>query len=92
VVPSTRWGHSACVFDDKLYVLGGRNDHDVNDLYRLDLATNQWEKLDLPSPPNPRRRHSAVFISSSLVIFGGFDGEFHNDMHVFHTLPRSDKI
>jgi hypothetical protein len=25
-------------------------------------------------------------------VFGGFDGEFHNDLHVFHTLPRTDKV
>ena len=34
--------------------------------------------------PKPRRRHSAVFVSSTLVMFGGFDGEFFNDMHLLH--------
>jgi hypothetical protein len=49
LVPSTRWGHTAAVYDDKLFVLGGRNDHDVNDLYRLDLETNHWTKLESSS-------------------------------------------
>ena len=34
--------------------------------------------------PKPLRRHSAVFVSSTLVMFGGFDGEFFNDMHLLH--------
>jgi len=34
--------------------------------------------------PKPRRRHSAVFVSSSLVMFGGFDGEFFNDLHILN--------
>ena len=25
-MPNTRWGHSASVFEDKLYILGGRNE------------------------------------------------------------------
>lgn len=38
--------------------------------------------------PKPRRRHSAVFVSSTLVMFGGFDGEFFNDMHLLHFEPE----
>lgn len=33
------------------------------------------------SIPSPRRRHCAGFIGSGLVIFGGFDGYFHNDLY-----------
>lgn len=39
--------------------------------------------------PKPRRRHSAVFVSSTLVMFGGFDGEFFNDMHLLHFEPEN---
>jgi hypothetical protein len=34
--------------------------------------------------PKARRRHSAVFVSSTIAMFGGFDGEFFNDMHLLH--------
>ena len=91
-VPSTRWGHSASVLDDKLYILGGRNELDVSDLYCFDMASSTWSKLESQQAPKPRRRHSSVFISTTLVMFGGFDGEFYNDLHVFHTKPRSDKV
>jgi hypothetical protein len=33
VVPSTRWGHAAAVFDNRLFILGGRNEQDITDLY-----------------------------------------------------------
>jgi hypothetical protein len=26
IIPQTRWGHSASVYNDKLYILGGRNE------------------------------------------------------------------
>jgi hypothetical protein len=32
--------------------------------------------------PKPRRRHSCIFVSNCLVMFGGFDGEFYNDLNV----------
>ena len=35
-IPSTRWGHSAATYKDKLYILGGRNEHDIIDLHEFD--------------------------------------------------------
>jgi len=85
VVPSTRWGHTSSVYQDKMYVLGGRNETDISDLYVLDPETMKWSEVTYANRiPKPRRRHSAVFISSSLVMFGGFDGEFYNDLHALH--------
>ena len=36
-IPSTRWGHAAAVYEDKLYILGGRNHDDINDLHCFDV-------------------------------------------------------
>ncbi len=41
-LPSTRWGHSASTFNDKVYILGGRNEQDVNDLFEFDYAQLRW--------------------------------------------------
>lgn len=38
-VPSTRWGHAAAVYADQLYILGGRNNDDINDLHCFDLES-----------------------------------------------------
>jgi hypothetical protein len=48
----------------------------------------KWKEIDLTeSKPKARRRHSAIFVSGSLIMFGGFDGTFYNDLHIldFHT-------
>jgi hypothetical protein len=31
--------------------------------------------------PKPRRRHCAGFIGSSMITFGGFNGEYFNDLY-----------
>lgn len=82
-VPSTRWGHAATTSNGKLYILGGRNEQDVIDLHEFDPVLNKWKEIELSEPkPKARRRHSALFISGSLVMFGGFDGNFYNDLNV----------
>jgi len=85
VVPSSRWGHSAAVYEDNVYIVGGRNDVDLCDLFCLESETMKWHEIKLKQPlPKPRRRHSSIFVNSSLVMFGGFDGDFFNDLHILH--------
>jgi hypothetical protein len=45
------------------------------------------------SQPVPRRRHSSVFLGDQMIIFGGFDGDFYNDMHyaTFIT-PKTEEL
>ena len=92
-VPTTRWGHGATVLNDtKLFILGGRNDNDVNDLYCFDIEEMRWRQLEIGNPlPKPRRRHSCILISNCLVMFGGFDGEFYNDLNVLDLQPNFKK-
>jgi len=68
-----------------MYILGGRNEIDISDLFVFDPETLKWSEITFSGRiPIPRRRHSAVFISSSLVMFGGFDGNFYNDLYALH--------
>jgi hypothetical protein len=46
-VPTTRWGHSAASYDEKLYILGGRNDQDIIDLHEFDFRLNKWRQVDV---------------------------------------------
>ena len=46
-LPNTRWGHTAAVYDDKIYILGGRNEQDIGDLHCLDLNRKKWCEIDL---------------------------------------------
>ena len=47
--PSSRWGHTANVFKDKVYIHGGRNDADVGDLWVFDAnsTTIKWSQVVL---------------------------------------------
>ncbi len=81
--PTTRWGHAATTYQGKLYILGGRNEQDVIDLHEFDPDQMKWKEIEFcDMKPKPRRRHSAVFVSGALIMFGGFDGSFYNDLHV----------
>jgi hypothetical protein len=63
--------------------LGGRNDQDIIDLHEFDPIKMKWKELSITGPlPKARRRHSALFVSGSLVMFGGFDGNFYNDLNI----------
>lgn len=82
-VPSTRWGHASATHGNKLYVLGGRNEQDIIDLHQFDVEEMKWKEIEFTGTlPKPRRRHSAVFVSGSLIMFGGFDGSFFNDLQI----------
>jgi N-acetylneuraminic acid mutarotase len=82
--PCTRWGHSAVVDGSNLYILGGRNDHDINDVHSFNLDSMQWSKLDIDAmtQPKARRRHACAIIGSSIIMFGGFDGDFFDDLNI----------
>lgn len=71
----TRWGHTSVVYDNQIYVYGGRFCNDLNDILVLDPKKNTMSPLKIHgSAPTARRRHSACFLGSSMLIFGGFNG------------------
>lgn len=70
-----------------MYIFGGRNNDDLNDLYKLDLESRTWEYVDATNAPTSRRRHSIGFVGRALFMFGGFDGSFYNDFHMLNIDP-----
>lgn len=67
--PPARFGHSAAVIDDQIYVCGGSNNADgsVNNengiVWAFDTTTNRWSKLEPSSttePPANRMFHAAT--------------------------------
>lgn len=74
----SRWGHSSVVYDNKIYVFAGRFSNDLNDLLVIDVTNNSLKGLKIGGNvldhPKPRRRHSAGFVGSCMITFGGFNG------------------
>ncbi|KAJ8653884.1 hypothetical protein O0I10_010451 [Lichtheimia ornata] len=67
-----------------LYVFGGGDGpHYFNDVYKFDIGTSYWSKVEtVGKPPIPRRAHTASLWGNKLVIFGGGDGGHAlNDVH-----------
>ncbi len=83
----TRWGHSSVTHNNKIYIFGGRFSNDLNDLIMIDISKNIMKSLKITQEiPKARRRHSAVFLGSCMIIFGGFNGDYFNDMHYINLL------
>ena len=71
----TRWGHTSAVYDDKIYIFGGRFCNDLNDILIADPQKDTITTARVYGElPKARRRHSACFLGNSMLIFGGFNG------------------
>lgn len=89
----TRWGHTSITYDNKIYVFGGRFCNDLNDVLLLDPQKDQITTLKVSGDvPKARRRHSACFLGSNMLIFGGFNGEYFNDLHYINVHNAKYKI
>jgi len=75
IQPSKRSGHSACIYENAMYVFGGKDDDNnkLNDIWKLDLATCAWSEIK-PSDefkPMERSGHSCDIYDNYMAIFGG---------------------
>jgi hypothetical protein len=53
--PPPRAYHGACAVGDNLYIFGGEDNKDMNDLYAYNIKVNTWKKLNDKNGPTPRR-------------------------------------
>ncbi|XP_067148769.1 kelch domain-containing protein 3 [Apteryx mantelli] len=90
-VPYMRYGHSAVLIDDTIYIWGGRNDTEgaCNVLYAFDVNTHKWFTPKVSGMvPGARDGHSACVLAKSMFIFGGYEQLadcFSNDIHKLDT-------
>jgi hypothetical protein len=79
----TRWGQSLAVKGNDIYIFGGRFINDLNDLVVFNAEKNKINVLEVASDsiPKPRRRSSLSFVGNCLLMFGGFNSDYYNDLH-----------
>lgn len=77
-IPSPRAGHTTIVSGDQAILFGGKGDHDMNDLYSLNLEDMTWKQVhpsvrEMGIPiPECRGVHNMTLISpEAAVLFGG---------------------
>lgn len=84
------------VYDNKIYVFAGRFSNDLNDLLVIDIQNNTLKGVKVSGNPQdhpkPRRRHCAGFVGSCMIAFGGFNGEYFNDLHYINVFELTNKL
>lgn len=59
--PSPRCAHATCVLGDELWLFGGWDGNEMlKDLYRLKVATMEWEEI-ISKNNGPQRRAGLTF-------------------------------
>jgi N-acetylneuraminic acid mutarotase len=90
--PRSRFGHTAVVYQNSMFVFGGWDGHDtLQELCEYNFPSNMW--CHLPprgSPPRGRYRHTAVVCGDSMFTFGGVDKTQYRfpDLHEFDLVRR----
>ncbi|MBN3275924.1 KLDC3 protein, partial [Polyodon spathula] len=90
-VPYMRYGHTAVLVDDTIYVWGGRNDTEgaCNVLYAFEVNNHRWFTPKITGTvPGARDGHSACVLGKCMYIFGGYEQLvdcFSNDIHKLDT-------
>jgi len=85
-----RFGHSANIYENSMYVFGGvdQEQQSSNQLWQLDLDKLEWTRCQTKGEsPTERNGHGSVLYKKQLIIFGGFSfqkQELMNDLWLFN--------
>lgn len=71
-MPTPRYGFGIGVVDNKIYVIGGRDDYNILDVVEVyNPATNSWDTTSLPNLPTPRCFVGSAVYNDKIYIIGG---------------------
>ena len=77
--PSARNGHSACIYNNCIYIFGGNNKDNkkLNDIWKYEILKQVWTEIEIGEEttycvPPERSGHSCDIYGQYMVIFGGF--------------------
>lgn len=91
--PSARYGHSAVIYKNNMFVFGGYDNEGgkCNDLYMLSLDTKEWTMIKMGGAtnwPEAKYNHQATIMTINnkdfMVVFGGSNGtQALSDVNLF---------
>ncbi len=82
-------GHSAVIFNNMMYLFGGKNYKTggyLSGLWCLNLQSYNWKKQELKGYSPGAREHAALVLHqrSSIILYGGKNGQhILNDFHIY---------
>ena len=91
-MPEPRECHSAEVFDDKVLILGGRNNTNDNLDSVLEFDPKRNECKEMPKLPVPLMRMATVRWREEAVVLGGLNKEYNAVNDVFMYNIKTGKI
>ena len=88
-IPEGRYGHSAHLVGDRMFIVGGRckGGKVLRKVFFLNLLTLNWVQVDSTTDTPPgRHNHASCLVGKKIVIHGGWDGKKDfDDLWVFDT-------
>jgi N-acetylneuraminic acid mutarotase len=97
-LPPPRQGHAAILFDEKIYIFGGRtyskNRNEktfLNDVWSFSLVTNTWTNIQTIDSPEPRHNISCLLFDNTAILFGGqgYEDKIYNDVWYFDMINHT---
>lgn len=85
VPPTPRDRMGGCVHGNLMYIFGGHDGANrLGDCYVFDFVARRWSSIGHDANSSPTARHSCglAALPDYLFLFGGFDGNYRNDVHV----------
>ena len=82
--PAPRESHTAVWTGSEMIVWGGFDNFnfvDFNTGGRYNPSTNTWTATSTNNVPEARENHTAVWTGSEMIVWGGFDDEFFEDLN-----------
>lgn len=77
ILPYKRYGHTAVLYKDEIYIWGGRNDRvSCSELFRFDTVWHCWTAPKCTGDiPLARDGHTACVWRNKMYIFGGYEDD-----------------
>ena len=87
-IPSPRFGHSAVIYKNNMYIFGGENEKGTNnELFEFNFDTKKWTKIETKGDiPKIRSDHSCTVYGDSMIIIGGLESFDHIAQNLSHQL------
>ncbi len=92
-MPQPRAGAAVVVFNNAIYLFGGKTNGDslLNSVAKFDLNTFEWVESDIPPFKMPRYNATAIVYNNEIYLIGGADFQNRSLRHVEIYSPVQKK-